>query len=501
MTELQSAATRSAANRSLGWGMRWAGLWVVASQILRVVRGLIVPKLLDPAHYGLFTSLSVLLGYAQYADLGVYDQLGKRLPQRLAQEGEAGFRQFARLGATWELFTMLLVGGSVLIYSVVYAGPDQDFYRPAFRIIALVIVTQNLRTLVAAMIRARSDFKHLAIGSMALDIVGLMAGVALLLLFGVIGLVWGLLCAEIVALTYFVRVAGFPGFTRSLRGLRVMVQEGGLLLAVALIEQTLMTTDQIFLLAFFPREQYGIYALGLFATSALLAGSGIFLTVIQPRVMALHARDQIQEAMDTVNASLTLYLLGLAVVVGALILVIDLMVYFYIPKYSAGMAAFTLMPLLALARAPVILLRPYFIARNREKFVIGCQLTGLLVAVGLDLLVVAGGGGLPQIALASVTGYMGVTALFVVNFERHSAHMDLAKYGLMAMCALGILGLFRFYALRPGGVETSGYVRDSLLAALAYSLWISAALGLGRRRWRAVWTLFRQRPTDKVDIR
>lgn len=490
----QIARPRPAVHRSLGWGIRWASMWVVVNQVLKVARGLIVPKLLGPAHYGLFSSLSVILGYTQYADLGVYNQLGKRLPQVLAQEGEPGFRRLARLGATWELFTMLLMGGGVLVYSLIYSGPDQAFYRPALRIVAAVIVLLNLRTLISAMVLSRSEFKQMAIGSMTADIVSFGASITLLLAFGVIGLVWGLLCAEGVALAYFVHVVGFPGFTRTMTGLQTMVLEGAALLTVAVTEQTLMTTDQLFLLHFFTREQYGVYALGLFTTSALLAGSGIFLTAFQPRVMALQAQGQTLAAIETINAGLTLYLLGLGVANGVLVLVVDLVIHFYIPKYSSGMLSVTLMPLLALARAPVILLRPYFIAHNSERFVITCQLAGLVTTIGLDSMVVLKGGGLPLIALASVCGYTLVSALFCLSFEKGNLKQHSEKYGLIASVIVGICGLYWFYATRAPLGAAGPYIKGSLIAMGVYSAWVGLFIWLGRRRWLRIWSFVHEPP-------
>ena len=51
--------------RSLLWGTKWAGIQVTWQFAIKIGRGLIIPKLLDPANYGLFTSLGVLLHYAQ----------------------------------------------------------------------------------------------------------------------------------------------------------------------------------------------------------------------------------------------------------------------------------------------------------------------------------------------------------------------------------------------------------------------------------------------------
>jgi O-antigen/teichoic acid export membrane protein len=491
---------RDGSSQSLSFGAKWSTLLVVFSQVVRVLRGLIIPKLLEPAIYGLWTSLGVVLGYAQYADLGVEEQMAKRLPYRLSKDGETGYWQLARQGSGWGLVTALVVATALFAWSYLYQGPMPGFYCPALKLLAMIVVAQKFRLLGATFLRSRQMFRPLCIGGMLVEGLGLVLALGFLLWMGVLGLVWAYLLTEIIVLFYYFSRIGMllPAF--KLGKMWSLVVEGVFLLGVVFSEQVLMTLDQVFLLQFFSHEQYGIYVLGLFLTSALLIASGIFLTITQPRVMQLVGAGMEKEAYKVVDTSLSLYVVFLAMVIGGAVLIMDLVVNFYLTKYQPGMVVFVIMPALALVRGPVILLRPFFLARNQERRVIVMQISGLLVATLLDVLVVRQNTkDMVQIALASVVGYGVVAGAMAWDFERSSGDRSLRKYGIILIALIGTAGLFLFYANRLSVHGVWNYVQGSLLAVILYTLWVGLFVWMGRAHWLKVWRHFRQ-GTNEIGI-
>jgi len=482
--------------RPLFHGARWSTLWILFNQVTKVIRGLIVPKLLDPSAYGLWSSLSVLLGCARYADLGVNEQLAKRLPYRLGKEGEAGYRELAKQGTGWGIITSGVVAVALLVWSFLYSGPHPEFYRVALRLIALAAIAQKLRFMGSTLLGSRFMFRQSAIGGMLVDGVGLVLAIGFLIRWGVLGLVWAFLATEFVVAIYYFAQIGFPVPTFVPSKTLPMVKEGFLLLTVVLSEQALMTVDQLFLISFFPKEQYGIYALGLFLTTALLSASGIFLTVTQPKVMHLAGEGELDEARRVVQTSLTLYLVILAAAIGVSVLGTDLMVSYYLTKYQAGLHVFVLMPLLALVRGPVILLRPLFLARNQERRLVAIEAFGLALAVALDALVITFYPSLILVAFASILGYGVVTlgmAWYMNSFsgtsERGGNRFIVA---ITAASVVGATGLFIFYGARdPAGNSVLQHLTESALACAVYTIWVGLFVWAGRRHWQEAWSLFR----------
>lgn len=491
--------------RPLLHGARWSSLWIIFSQVTKVIRGLIVPKLLDPSSYGLWSSLSVLLGYARYADLGVNEQLAKRLPYRLGKEGEAGYRELARQGTGWGIITSGVVAVALLGWSFLYSGPHPEFYRVALRLIALAAIAQKLRFMGSTLLGSRFMFRQSAIGGMLVDGVGLVLAIGFLIRWGVLGLVWAFLATEFVVAIYYFAQIGFPIPTFVPSRTLPMVREGFVLLAVVLAEQALMTVDQLFLISFFPKEQYGIYALGLFLTTALLSASGIFLTVTQPKVMHLAGEGKLDEARKVVRTSLTLYIVMLAAVIGATVLGTDLIVSFYLTKYQTGLGVFVLMPLLALVRGPVILLRPLFLARNQEKRLVAIEVFGLALAVALDALVIALHPSLAFVASASILGYGLVVLMLALDLRAVSDNSERGSNRFILAITLasiaGTIGLFLFYSSRgSAGTDVSQYLVTGVLVCASYTAWVGLFVWAGRRHWQEAWRVFRHGSGSAVAI-
>ena len=49
--------------RTMRFGIKWTFFNVVAMVLSKVIRGAVIPKLLNPASYGLFTSVSIFTRY------------------------------------------------------------------------------------------------------------------------------------------------------------------------------------------------------------------------------------------------------------------------------------------------------------------------------------------------------------------------------------------------------------------------------------------------------
>ena len=416
--------------------MKWTSAYVVFGFLTKAARGLIIPKLIAPAEYGLFTSLGVLLAYASYADLGVKYQLGKTLPYELAQEGEPAYRKLAGQGATWTLGTASLVALAVFAASFFQHGEHAWFYAPALRITALIILANRLREFLTITLVSHEEFRWAVSGHMIADSVSLVLTVGLLYFVGLIGAVWALFMSEAAGTVYVVVKSRIRPQTLRGAGMSRRMRESFLLLGVALLDATMNNVDQLFLLKFFPKQQYGIYSLGLAFQAMMLAIVTVLISNLQPRVMGLVGEGRRSEANALINSSLTLFVLLAVLALTLLVPAMAVVVRFYLPKYASGIPTFVILIGFALMRGPAVLLRPFYLAQNQEKRLLGYQVLALATAALMDTIVILRGGGLTSIAVASFLGYGAVSCLMLVHFERTSDHgVSLGKYVMMGFGA------------------------------------------------------------------
>ena len=468
--------------RSLLWGTKWAGIQVAWQFAIKIGRGLIIPKLLDPANYGLFTSLGVLLSYTQHADAGVKYQLAKRLPYELGRNGEEGYRHLAGKGATWILATSIAAGVACVAASFFQHGEHAWFYRPALLLLGLLVVFSKVRDFLGTALISREEFRAGVLGNMIVDGVALVACVAFLLLWGVLGAVLGLIASELAGTVYYLGHLRFRPERIDLGSTWNMIREGVLLLGVALMDTALMTVDQLFLLRFFPKEQFGIYSLGLFVASVALSISGILLTTMQPRVMALEGEGQRERVHGLIDSGITLYLLALIPFLAAAVPGVSVIVRFYLPKYQAGIPVYVLLGGLALVRGPAILLRPFYISRNQEKKLMMFQVLAISVAALLNALVVLRHLGIAYVAMASFSAYAVISLLMLVEFERlGTAGANLGKYVILIAGAAGVVAMYLYFAEAVFPEHFLAYTGRTVAVGGTFVLVVGMVMFLSRR--------------------
>jgi len=485
---------------SLFWGIRWIAAAIGFSYLIRMARGLVLPKLLPPDRYGLAVSLLLPLTYLRYADLGVLDQLTKRLPYFRAREGEEAFRRHVNLGAAWSLGTAVIAGLGIVIASFWLHGPEAEFYRAGVRVVALVVVVQRFQYLLNIVLNAREEFRHSQIGTMLADASVFIYTVVCVVLWGPIGIVWAMFVAGLTVSLYLVSKAGLPRLDFALRRMLAMVREGLVLLWLALMELLLITLDQIFLLRYFPVSQYGLYMLGT-ALASFFEGPRAMLDAAQPRIMSLAGRGREDEAKTVVASTLSLFGLAAAALVAASVPAAALAVRFYLTKYRAGIGLYIVSPLLTIARAPMWLTRPYFLARNRERILILYESIGVLTIVVLCGLVVIFKGGVVGIALATACG-TAVTDFFALReFEGSIVALfrKFKRYALYAASVTGAMCIYAFWRATMANEPNPINLITLAMATTLYAIGILLVAYFARSAWLEALRVVRAQPKPQEE--
>ncbi len=445
--------------QTLGGGVKWVSTSQIIQFAVKIVRGLVIPKLLSPSYYGLFRSVGLLLRYTSYSDFGVEQQLQKRLPEKLMREGEKGFEELASQGLSWILLTSVIVTLGIVVAGLFQSGESAWFYRPAFCLIAGVSFVQKSRLSYATLLRSQERFRELSIGNILTVTVGLVLAVIMLLIYGVIGLVWSLIIAEIAGLIFYLKVQGW----NELKVLRInlfktitMVREGIKLILIKFSELAIGTTDQLFLVFLYSKTEYGLYGFGLFIVNASLIFSGIFATTMYPRMMNLVGKSKYREVYQLVNKALiaNAIISVLCIMVG--LPFIDWFIRYYLPDYTKGIPVYFLLAVMAYLRGLVFLMKFYFIAQNEESKIVKIYILFALLAIGLNACVFYLGLGIEFIAGATVVVYFLLHIVLSIFLEKRHAKIEYAKYLIITTgfgCLMLMYGVFKSVELQWIGLS------------------------------------------------
>ena len=352
--------------RTMRFGIKWTFFNVVAMVLSKVIRGAVIPKLLNPASYGLFTSVSIFTRYLQFSDVGATAYFTKMLPHAHFNEGPEAEARLTR--NTYSL--ILLSNLPVLLYlgawSFFYRGDNASFYKLALLLLIPVTVISKLKEFFINYAWGIQRYREGALASAVSNYVSLVTVIAGVLLYGAAGGVVGLLIGEIISCTYAVWAAHVRPRFEVGPGLWDGWQSKLRLFLVSISEALAATLDQIFILKVFNAAGLGFYMLGLTFGWVLESLSDVFNTAFYPKLMAM-VRTRRAMAEDLVHLTVFCYLLASFVTLPLLLWAIETAVSIYFKNYRDGLVVYHVMVFLGLARGTMSLMRRVYVALDKEK--------------------------------------------------------------------------------------------------------------------------------------
>jgi O-antigen/teichoic acid export membrane protein len=273
---------------------RVAGTSALA-RAMGVVKGLIVARLLMPKEYGVSTLVSVVIGYAQYADLGATMAAYRDFTSSLGRSEHANAERYARWMSSLKLLSLLAVAVACLLASL---RPTLDAGLAfGFRLLPAMCLPSGILFVVLLIMQAHGqihELNRLTTLSSALD---LSLGIALTYVFGLRGLLVAGALAPALAAAWTVRGGNFVRPLRvPLPVLRTYVATGVPLVAIGLIDHNLVYIDHLIVLTFFSLSHLGIYNIALIAADLLRMFGLAMGIVLGPSVVKELARSDGQVA-------------------------------------------------------------------------------------------------------------------------------------------------------------------------------------------------------------
>lgn len=348
-------------------GLKWNTLSALLQSLLKVFRGLLIPKLLpNIAEYGLFTSVNLYTRYLNFSDLGSKEYMLKHLPPLYLKRKVEEENKLINETVTVQFITFSLVTIYLIISSRIYYGENRDFYRVALILLIPSVFLVRGKDILSIIANSRLQYKDVARTQMLWDLSSFLLTVAGVVVGGALGGIVAMVCANMIAFLYiYCRINITYEFTFSWLN-KARLKEYWSLFSVYALELISNSYDLMLLMLLFSAEQYGLYSLGLVSVWVMVAIGGVLQSTIQPKIMSLGTHEN-QNVLDIFVSSILL-LLGIALIVAPfLVFILKLIVTFYLTDYSDGHNVYIVLTFLGIFRSLNIVLKLFFIAQNRER--------------------------------------------------------------------------------------------------------------------------------------
>jgi O-antigen/teichoic acid export membrane protein len=409
----------------------------VGGRFLRFVKTLAVARLLSPDSYGVFAALAVLINYAQFLELGSSTAAFRDLASAVGRGDRREAWHAAGRMATLKLAATLLLGAGALAASFWpgMLGP----LRQGLVALPVIALSATLLSQVLQHLQAEgrsSDYGRVTVLAAASDLV-LCAG--LTAAWGLVGLLVGSALSPVIALVWAARRRALaPPRAVPAPVLRGYLKTGVPLAALALVDQSLLSVDQVLVMTLLSLRELGLYNVAFVLAEAVRTLGAAAAAVLGPRLLREYARaGSGPQAVRryTLNPVLA-YANVLPVLIGPLWVAASFGLARFFPAYSGAIGP---MQTLLLATSFLVVLGGvttflFAIDKHPWSFVMIGPALVLKVAVAVGLLRL--GWGLEGIAVASLLAFVGYALSMLWYVTGHFSMSRLARCGFLVRALL-----------------------------------------------------------------
>jgi O-antigen/teichoic acid export membrane protein len=454
----------------------------VVGRLLRFVKVLAVARLLSPGSYGVFVALTVLINYAQFLELGSSTAAFRDLASAVGRgDPREAWRAAGRM-ATLKLFAAALLGTGALVASF-WPGVAPSTRQGLVALPAIALSSALLsQVLLHLQAEGRAhEYGRVSVLAAASDLV---LCVGLTAVWGLAGLLLGSALSPVAALAWAARQRALARPRAIDRPtIRRYLGTGLPLAAIALVDQSLLSVDQLLILGLLSLRELGLYNVAFVLAEALRTLGTAAATVLGPRLLREHARagGRLEAIRRHTLQPVLVYARALPLPTALLWIGGGFALARYYPAYAEAVRP---MQVLLLASGFLVVLggvTTFLFAIDKHPRNLFFLTPALAFNVVVDLVLLRLGWGLMAIATGSLVTYFlyAVAVLWYV-----SGHFDLGRRARLGFLA-GATGPGVLLGLSLGLLEHLVPYRDSAsatAAACALSVLICAPLAVRARQ-------------------
>ncbi|HZN56268.1 MAG TPA: oligosaccharide flippase family protein [Candidatus Polarisedimenticolaceae bacterium] len=386
--------------------------------LVGVVRGVMVPRLLDPAMYGIYKSLLIIPTYVRAGHLGAVSGLSRQIPFYRGRGDETSLTAAVRVAYTFSLGSALLSCAILVAYSLTLADHRA---RVGLWIFLVFVVTGQQTKLQETYLLGHQRFVAVSRLNLAQNIYSTVLAIAGAWLFGLMGVIVATAIDGVVTLFLFRWVSGigFPGFSLDRRVIRDLLSVGSPLLLTGLLGNVLFTVDRFVILKFLGTTAVGYYSLAAAFVVYVNDLSNLLSRVVFPKiVMSFGAGESLDRLKRFVHYPITAtsYTFPLLVIWIHYFCVWGFRLVY--PKYLPGAAVMEILTFSILPYSHYLSYMNLVVAMKRQMGILWMYALAILVTTGIALGAVWVGAGITGVALGAVAGMFVISIVLYFHSEK-----------------------------------------------------------------------------------
>jgi O-antigen/teichoic acid export membrane protein len=352
------------------------------STILNMLAGLISARLLGPNNYGLFNSISLIQGYASFAQVGVLNGLNRELPFYFGKGKIDRAHQLCSTAKYWAILLgfIFFVALSVIgVYHLILQEFSAGFTWITVGITIFLFFNGEMYLKITY--RTNSDFSKLSKFNIIKSVIN-FASIVFVIVLGYFGF---LIRAVIVPLVdFFMMYKNRPVDVKSKWStphFKHLLKIGIPIYLVGYLDTLWATVNATLIVYFLGSEQLGLYAVANLAFGTLSVVPNSLNQILYPKLAREYGEGSTVSKMlitSVKSGALVFFvLLPLAIIAW---FVLPYMIGIFLPKFAAGVDAAKFILLMPLVMSLAVVDNIYIVIKKQSYYGF-CLLTGMLAFV------------------------------------------------------------------------------------------------------------------------
>jgi O-antigen/teichoic acid export membrane protein len=398
------------------------------SEVLFLIRGILLARILGPAAFGLWSQMKIALLFLQYGKLGASEAMLREIPFAAGRGDEGRAGRIRRAVFAFDLLASGMLGLALVGGSLLAQGWSADL-RISWVLLAAAFLLSQVFWFAQARLRTEKRFGQVGRMLVWVALLSTAVGVPAAWQFGLPGFLVALTLAHAAVLLPAIgggHALPRPQWDSSIVG--EMLRIGFPIMAASALLLLLWNVDKLAVWVLMSREDLGIYALGAYLLIPAMLIPETVSVVLYPRLMEQFGKSANRAELEhyITRPTLVMSYLGCPAL-GLIFLVIHLPIQWLLPRYAPGIVPaqilVTALFFMVVARMPQVLL----VSLSRQKLLLLLTAASIVVASVVAAISIRSGAGLIGAACGATAGFatyavlVGVAAVKSLNMTRWGA--------------------------------------------------------------------------------
>ena len=373
--------------------------------VVQTVRGLIVPKILEPTQFGIWRSLQIIATFARMGHLGTVSALRREVPYYTGLQRSDKVNEVKNVAFTTHFCATVLLGIGLFVYTFWIEDP---LIRMALRLFIFYILFEEVRLFLDTYLTGKKEFVFLAKVNFLHVVLGAVFAITGAVLYELKGLIVASI-ASIAAIVFLklrkiafsIRIKwNFPTF-------RHLLKIGSPLLVTGLLNDLLYNVDRMMIIKFLGMTHMGYYGLAITFTTIANQIAGTFARVLSPRLVERYSQThEISSLRGFVLQPMLIISCITPFLLGGLYYFGEIVLQTFLSAYLPGLPAFKILLLHVFFFSLSFGLTTFFVTIHKQYRIIPFSIGAILLSTVLNYTAIRTGRGLTGVATATVITFI-----------------------------------------------------------------------------------------------